>query len=1245
MQTTMTDPAPLLVWSKIETQELKHLTLSFDGDVTEWTRIARVRNDGDDGTEFMAAAMPEGSRDRIPADAFAFALDTAPTALAYQLTVQRNQCIDVWVSPGHLNLQLGLMVKQDLGESTDLDLPVAMAARSPRTGGIEARVFRLRVRPRLSGLPKADVRAELNGKLKHPSANRLVLELPTVIPGDGSDRLELVSLVSQFGPEARFFAGWEPAGPAETPHVFRTLFVMVKGDAAEIIAQSLQLASGEHSVYPARHDEKSGFWVFPTADTGISLRDPPAQKLELAVGHLLNGLVKSGGGQRSRPEGLTGRILVWTVLQSASGARQDLGPFEVDYLLTYDLTPSIFLEVAASGMATSSTSIPLFEKKLPSRAAPEISQKMPTEISGSKLPANTMSVPVTCRVRIEGLRNPGTLTVRMAVAETREDLNRVETQHLGAFRIEQPSGSGAGVAEQQTIRLPVPLLLKRPNPDELARVWLRLELRRSDDGSGTEAVDAVDIEYRFKPRRDGGILCLDWGTSSIAAGFARSTDLQNKPLPLGKVLRRLRKGKLFDRFAQEQSGNSLLDDASDELIPSNVGIASDLNFRAEARPLSFLDFARPPTDQDAQARRLKRLKRSYDITLPVVEPEQFAAYRDRVVDSLKMLLSTSKPSFDVKNRIAVRRSNDEVVMTNKVNVHYLVRDCLDELASLYLTESALLLREGDSVDAEFGEDIRKGLLADRLRLVLTHPCGIKRDQVTFYRFVGKEILRRLDRGLLPAWQDIDDDPDLEAEDAVVTVPESLAAAYYVLRNKRDDAAQGDGLARVYAFDLGAGTFDVSVIDCTFKDRDLKAWKIQSHFGLNVGGRELDQGLYGLIDALLRETSRLYPDVSYVHKVVPPGAEQDRGADARLAMHQFAPEFERAKRELSRRLFKDGSAYAWQPGQAMRIKVGVVGAVSPWPVEAEPTGQGDMLGLLGNGSVRVLVEDRLVEDGPNGQGRNERAIVLEIDNIFSAGGPAAFADCPAIVGALEKIDHVLGLIAERLPRACQEYLNSRPELQPDASLGPVRHLCVVTGRAALWPPLYQRFEEFARSISGTMLPGKRPLPPHLMKQAVMYGALQLAHSPEFLDPATSPPDVPLALRLLSQDERDGRQLPGRIVYVEDVASRESALTGASIGPLQIARVVPGMKSLTDPRDHALVRMWEDLPKRAIGPQDLVGSGSQARPSRLWVEIEREVGNPQRVQSVTLRTDISGDEPMPKFRGNDLGSAFLDWQSST
>lgn len=1075
--------------------------------------------------------------------------------------------------------------------------------------------------------PKLRRLADVSLELDRPG---LALRLPAQSAGGAATHTTLCTLLAQLPPEVRLLKGRLARSDVAVE--------VAVADAAlrALVGNSLRLVAVESD--PGLADiaamvEGERVWRFPVPSL-LDVDAPSRLSLALDNGVLNRAFVGVLGARGERGQ-ITVPLEVRRSLElldemGVSTTRQQTRHFDLE--LAWDLSPSVFLELPRVGAV-----IRLFEPRSGERPV-AVPMNLRTEVEPAREP--TLHV----RLQVVAGRAPERLRLYSRVPSERPphaadtEAGEAAWHEHGLFELDSAGAGGVPVVADYGIGLGD--VFKHAIENDKAAVAFEIGVGREGGAAG----DALLLTLVFERPRDSAVLCIDWGTSSIAAGFADDSNNQTQvqPLPLGEVFRAA-SGRGGRRTAQPAA--DALDDADDEsLIPSHVSLSPKLNFRARSRSFSYNELRVQGTSDIAVKRRLVWLGRSYDIALPA---DLAAAYRDddeaRIVRDLKRLLAESRDSLTLRAPVLTHEGR-----THRISVAKLVLDCLDELRGFYLTEGMRILATSrSSGDSSFEGRLAEALARGDMRLVLTHPCGLSRRLVDRYRAAGESMLARLDRGLFQPLGGYGGASSVAQ--GVILVPESLAAGYFVLRRAIDERHPVTATRRplrAVVLDVGAGTFDVSAVDVEWRregqEPEIGSWRIPLHFGVRVGGHDLDVQLTRLVHAILAELAQQEPSAFAYANHIDDGEARPKAAaaapgggagrlDLERARLAFGTALEQAKRKLSAELFAvaddgHGEGYRWT-SQKLRIKLAESGA-GGWPLTMrEGLSEGPLASLGANDEVQLVCArderaqqaERTGRAGRAGDGEAPRAplsLWLEIANIFDRASLNVLGSKLRV--QLHDVFRIGELIRHDLPGAAMDWLDALPESEPR----PDKTAIVVTGRAALWPPIFEGLRALAAGPDRLLLgDGRRaapaPLPAREMKEGVMRGAYMLALSRDLLDKPVPP--APLAIRFVPIDRLpDPRSAAGRIVYLDQIVGNgfTGRLSGIDRGSLiQIARVVPGVERIVETGNAVDVQLWSDLLPSPLNPLSL--SASRQMPSELEVEVERGPAGDIRV--VTLKAD--------------------------
>lgn len=688
------------------------------------------------------------------------------------------------------------------------------------------------------------------------------------------------------------------------------------------------------------------------------------------------------------------------------------------------------------------------------------------------------------------------------------------------------------------IRLPLRDLMRQARlfvgepRSRLRQARAELQFRYKAEGAATKrALVSLPIELELTAPQ--WLVCVDLGTSATAVwlGSALLASAPVRPLPLGTWLGATDRGH-YEYVPGRRPEDQIL-------IPSHIGLSSERQLRQSTDLLSLGDISLAGAAPAAVARRLAALGRRYDVSAPFVPASELPRYAGQIVfDPKRRLMMPGKSIPLAASVYAVPADGDGVEATNDIDLAALIGDYFDELGRYIvprgLYEAAGLAR----ARADSGNDLLEQWLTglDDIGAVLTYPGGIEDERKQIYQEAG----RRLISGLSGA---------AASEAWVKLIPEAVAAARYGIAEviRLQDLADGDDYA-FGAIDIGAGTYDVTLVSVRVRGRAIADWKLLSHFGILLGGHDLDRAIAVAVQQIIADAAEqdgirgqfkfhaaLPSTPTELHKTADP-AERSRGGT-------FLRELQRAKRALTEALMQDGP-YRWTgSGEA-----GSDGAEPPkrfdieiwrpdergWPIV--PTAE------TLNGSVA-----RWAIAGHDAELRLERhptaSLVLSL-------GPGVFGAPPAQPDRNDPRS-IVELMGKELPAMTAAEADQ---------LGLKATRWIVTGRAALWPPLY---EAIGRAVAGG-LALDRPFEADVMKKAVLLGATDLAREPN-LDLGT---DVLNPLAILSDRSRmpavdggpGGRR--GALRYIHASRQPVGFIDDVPVhGRFQIVRALPG---LDDPK---------------------------------------------------------------------------------
>lgn len=575
-------------------------------------------------------------------------------------------------------------------------------------------------------------------------------------------------------------------------------------------------------------------------------------------------------------------------------------------------------------------------------------------------------------------------------------------------------------------------------------ITISLAIKAGDDAGRAFAEATLPLRYSRRVHRLP--ICVDLGASatSIWSGAPRAAGraTEIKPLALGSWLA---------RHVDPRHGEAALQEAgASPLIPSHVGLDSGNHLRADHAPHSLPDLSLIGSDRATVARRLKAFSRRYDVSAPAPPPQPGLPEGGKRIDSLKRALTSGAVSLTLPEQVhRYDAAAERVVATNTVEIAPLVADVLDELIDLYV------LRLGE--DRLRIEDQAPAPVVPRI--LISCPSGIGDEIASRYRAALELFAQRLER-LFPGATSF--------PDAAVTVPEAVAAARYVASLPEVRAAVPDhGEALLVTLDIGGGTSDVALARLR-RDGDRVSNTTLATFGLPIGGDLLDDALTEIAAVLIdraMESQEAHWQPAFAEASLARAIQREDAA-ALAARSWLRQAVKQGKAGLAARLSEKAKAaqgpYRWEAGAADE---------SFDLVLAELKGDGEPAGLFVAQGEPKLAEVaarpglRLAVEGKTGT----RRLVLKLDRAALEKGAGAASQ------RLSEIAAVLGGMLPRMARAAGPNPTQRPVV-----------VMVPTGRAALWPPIFEAIAEEAQA-SRAAFPFERPFSPAAMKKAVIAGA--------------------------------------------------------------------------------------------------------------------------------------------------------------
>ncbi|MFO1168577.1 MAG: hypothetical protein U1E19_10765 [Rhodoblastus sp.] len=686
--------------------------------------------------------------------------------------------------------------------------------------------------------------------------------------------------------------------------------------------------------------------------------------------------------------------------------------------------------------------------------------------------------------------------------------------------------------------------------DPRAQEWRCLLVSRLQPPGGPTEDSAIVLPVVFEQPADWS-LCVDVGTSATAIWCGLLTQgAEHSPLPLGEWLEQV--DRTHDESRQVNGSDA------GALIPSNIGLASSMNFRDRFDVLSLGDPANAGELETSVLNRLRALGRVHDISVPFPSTSEMSVYADQIVFAPKRhLIENTNPALGAP---VYKRVGDKLEQVMEVDTLDLFSDYFDEISSY------LLPRVLHWAAQRPRRDIFKAILSkwldggDRLQLIVTHPSGLSDEKRRTYARASESFVRRIQNGLK-----LGDAPQpVGAGVRTFLVSESLAAARFGLSQLLAQHVLANGEQDLVVLDIGAGTFDVTVLTAAIKHGDLEDWSIHSHFGLSIGGIDLDRAMLRRVVDILRGAEGA---VRAVARDLPTCMEDlastvDAG-DRQIGVRMIQ-EFRKAKARLTSTLLDavQGGAldrYGWTGARApaLSIKVGeIIGAFSDpqWPVQVDP----DSRNLIDIGHRHASISVRVPPRGAAGEAIDKREVWLDI-------APEALG---LEASETDRLAGILKLLTTEIPA-----IAGKAAEKHGRSGRPTRW--IVTGRTALWPPIYEGIARMAVEIFGGEI-AEKPFTASEMKTAVVFGARRLASEPH-LDIGDKIFNTLALARVQMTEERQGfgyREV-AKLTHLSYLGM-PGVVSGQS--RMALVRAIPCLDETLPGDPRPLFRRLEDIPER-------------------------------------------------------------------
>ncbi len=547
--------------------------------------------------------------------------------------------------------------------------------------------------------------------------------------------------------------------------------------------------------------------------------------------------------------------------------------------------------------------------------------------------------------------------------------------------------------------------------------------------------------------------CLDLGASATTFSFGRANALgRSGTVPLGDFVYSLTRQPFADYNPDTPGKNALL--------PMDIGLSSQTGLRNQADPLSLGTLDRLGGSEDAIRNRLVHFDRTYDVSVPGPKVGAHEQLLPLVNDLKRRLLSKGK--MPILPEIYAH-TKDGLSLVSEIDLYVLLRDVLDEIA-VYLIPRAMLLSEDLVQDEVYFGGVNTGgaetykefndLNASNLDLVITHPTRLDKKLLREFKDAGRHFFRQLIA-----------EGNAEEKCEPIFVSEALAAAHYCVYAGVPEEVRKSYAGRtthLAVIDMGASTFDAIIVSVTWGSAGIaKSWEVKSHFGERVGGHNLDDALRSIalqaLDAELDPTdpNGLRLDEDYARSEIRLSDALDRAIqNAKISLC-----------DAVRSATKPGP-YRWEGSSVPQdLNVSLRGILLP-----------PQVGSANRRNHRLATQDapHIVYDAEARHYvlRIPRDILLAHNDVntenaeqWKRPSPRNPAMVARLLGA--GIPSMMAREAERLGLRDVEW--------------------VVTGRTALWPPIYQAVLDTVSSLGGGKVRSPQPFGPDEMKEVVVHGA--------------------------------------------------------------------------------------------------------------------------------------------------------------
>lgn len=620
------------------------------------------------------------------------------------------------------------------------------------------------------------------------------------------------------------------------------------------------------------------------------------------------------------------------------------------------------------------------------------------------------------------------------------------------------------------IKIPVAQLAKLR--DEVAdREEPRLVFRLSATYGGETLLAEFVLSLPETVRAPSLTFCVDFGASAtgVWAGSLGSV-MSGADLPLGDFAQ-----QVYDDHIEYSN-----DGGPNTLLPMAIELSSAHNARLRSDPYSMGNLSLLGHDEASILNRLTTLDRTYDVSIDVHASSSIlldAQKSSAQIHDLKRMFVSEDSNFTT-GQFSYRETDGSLKSSNRPNLPVLMQDVFDELAG-YFVPNGLSYLNNTSPQGSAGGLFDKWLSTPtrQMQVVLTYPSGLVNAKLEHFKAAGRRFANRL----------IGDGADSTDVPKPIFVPEGLAAAYGALAEQVKPLKDGAVFA---CLDIGASTFDAALVKVNVKNNALDAgnpWTVLAHFGRQVGGGDLDNALADLASAHIDQlTTPLSPD--QLHSASRFAANGGR-------LDSADPEFKfklgyQQRPELVRRALLDAIRAA-KIADSTEIFDTIKGTRRryAWPSELDES--------TFSIDVSSFLETNLRTKSPQsvtGSARTPGEISLESVARTSKGVAGVYLHIPRSMlrpgpNTADQVGRTPANVARLLGKAVPTLLLRAAAAEQDISS---LHW-VISGRGALWAPIYEQIVKTAQEARIGGEPDPAPASAHALKTRAINGARNLVES--------------------------------------------------------------------------------------------------------------------------------------------------------